>query len=78
MQKAVLHRKEATAEEFRFFRLWLVVALHINNWSSGPILIPVERQVHRKKQKNMSKKMTGKHSVVIMGCSRRLSDMKKK
>ena len=39
MQKAVLHRKEATAEEFRFFRLWLVVALHINNWFSGPILI---------------------------------------
>ena len=78
MQKAVLHRKEATAEELRFFRLWLVVALHINNWSSGPILIPVERQVHRKKQKICQKKMTGKHSVVIMGCSRRLSDMKKK
>lgn len=36
------------------------VALHINNWSSGPILIPVERQVHRKKQKNMSKKDDGK------------------
>ena len=60
MQKAVLHRKEATAEEFRFFRLWLVVSLQKKNWSSEPILIKKKKKEKKKKKKNMSKKDDGK------------------